>query len=470
MTTLDHNPADLDEQQPHTSAESSDSPEHREVDELRAEVERLRADAAPRRHPARRFVAVLLAVIAASCLVFGAVGAWAERTLLDTNAWVDAVEPLPSDPAVADVLATFAADELFTTLDIEAVVTNSLPSEVSMLAGPIVDGLETAADDAAREILTSDEFRTVWRDVNRAVHEEALVVLRGDGDEITSANGKVTLNLVPLVNALLADLSSDASELFGTQIDIPAVGETDLDTLRSALESEFGVELPADFAQVTVYDDGRLAEVQRALRVLDDWTIGLFVAALIAGLGAFALSVDRRRTVAHLAGAVAVIAALIMVVGGPIEHEVLRGISDAGHREAAEAAVGIAVDGLDVMLLWIAVLGAVLASIAWLIGPGELARTIRTDGGRTIARHRTGFQIAGVVVAVGWLVASDPLRTGTFFNVLAVLALYELLLVVVPDQVPIETPQTPTEASQSPSAPSDPVPPTTPSPTEGATP
>lgn len=463
MTTLDDNPPVTDEHEHDTSGAPSDPVAQREVDELRAEVERLRVEAAPTPYPARRAGAAVLALIAAACLVAGAVGAWAERTLLDTDAWVDAVEPLPSDPAVADALASFASAELFATFDIERIVTDALPPDVAVLAGPVTDGLETAADDAAREILTSDEFSTVWRDVNRVVHEEALVVLRGDGDEITSSDGTVTLNLVPLVNALLADLSSDASELFGTDIEIPAVGETDLDTLRAALETEFGVELPADFAQVTVYDDGRLAEVQRALGVLDDWTIGLFTVGLLAALGALGLSVDRRRTVAHLAGAVAVIAALVMVIGGPIEHEVLRGIADAGHRDAAEAAVGIAVKGLDVLLLWIAVLGAAIAAIAWLAGPSELARTIRTDGSQTIARYRTGFQVAGVVVAVGWLIFSDPLTTGTFFNVLAVLAVYELLMLVVPEQRTLDVGDAASASAES-------VPTTTPTPTQGATP
>ncbi|MEL6891727.1 MAG: hypothetical protein AAFP84_09035 [Actinomycetota bacterium] len=474
MTTLDEpdpatqNAPDRHDVAPHatTAGGATDLDRHtdHDVDELHAEVERLRAAEDAKRHPARRFSAATLAVIAALCVVFGAVGVWAERTLLDTDAWVDAVEPLPSDPAVADALAEFAADELFTTVDMERIVTDALPAEVSMLASPITDGLRAAAGDTVEEIVASDEFRSVWREVNQLAHEEALVLLRGDGDEVTSADGKVTINLVPLVNSLLTDLSSDASELFGTDIELPTVGETDLDTLRSALSSEFGVDLPADFAQVVVYDDGRLAEVQRALALLDDWTVGLFVLAVAAAVGALLLSIDRRRTVAHLAGSVAAVAALVMVIGGPIEDEVLTDIADSGPRAAAAAATGIALSGLDTMLLWLAVLGAVIATIAWLLGPSHLAIRVRTDGARTISAHRSRFQIGGVVVAVGLLVLLDPLTTGRFVNVLLVLAVYELLIVAVSDRS--NPPITNTTTS---SATPDATSPTTPT-NQGATP
>lgn len=435
MTTLD---ATNDDQQskdlPDTVPTDSQADADRDVDQLRAEVDRLRAAESAQRHPARRFVAAALAVTAAFCAVFGAIGVWAEQTLLDTNAWVDAVEPLPSEPAVADALAEFAADELFTTFDIEQLVTESLPSEVSAIASPIVDGLRTAADDVVKEIVSSDEFRTVWRDVNRLAHEEALLLLRGDGDEITSVDGKVTINLVPVVNALLVDLSNDASELFGTDIELPSVGETDVDTLRSALSSEFGVDLPPDFAHVVVYDDGRLAEVQRALAVLDDWTVGLLVVAIAAAVAAFLLSLDRRRTVAHLAGATAAVAAVMMVVGEPIEDELLTDIGDSGHRAAAAAATAIALSGLDSLLLWLATIGVLVAAIAWLLGPSDLATKVRTDGARVVAEHRSRFQVGGLAAAFVALVIVDPLTTGRFVNVLMALTVFELLVLAVPER------------------------------------
>lgn len=378
----------------------------------------------------RSVVAVLLAVVAALASVLAVVGTWAERTLLDTDAWVEAVEPLPSDPAVASELSEIAADELFDHVDVEQLIADELPSDLRAVAGPIAGGLRTAVEDVAEEVLLSDEFRVVWREVNRIAHEEMLVVLRGDGDgdgdEVTSQDGTVTINLIPIVNAVLHDLTSEANNLFGTDIQLPEVTESDAETLRATLSSELGVDLPPDFAHIVVYQDDRLAEVQDGLRILADTTIALWIVAAVAAIAAFAVSQNRRRTTIHLASGIAVIAGLLAIAAEPIEHDLLSSIDDDGQRNAVQATIDIALRGIGEGLVVLAIAAIGVAVLAWLTGSGATATRLRTSTAEFVRSHRTGVAVGGLALAVLAVLVINPLTAGWFVTILIALVIFEM--------------------------------------------
>ncbi len=422
------------------------SPHDAEVDALRAEVERLRQRPASSSGGWRRIAAGLLAVVAGLGVVLAAAGWWARDTLLHTDDWVAAVGPLPEQPAVAEAVAAIAVDELAEHVDLQAEVVNLAGPDARPLAGPITSALEDQLRTLAVEVIESPEFRETWEAINRTAHEEALLVLRGDGELVSAGDGQVTLNLIPLVNSVLVAATADASSLLGADFDPPEVTADDADAAREALSSELGVELPEDFAQLTVYDDGVLGEAQQAVRFLDDTSLVLVVAAVLAIAATMAISDDRRRSLVTLAVSAVAFTIVGVAAAGLVEDHLLGRVADPTDRAAVGAAVDVALGGLDLVAWWVAGLAVVVAVLGALAGPGPLARRIRTEAPSFVQRHRRTLQVAGVAVALAAFVL--PARvTGTGVLVtLVALGLYLLALAVVPDEPEAEpTAEPPTD-------------------------
>jgi predicted nucleic acid-binding Zn ribbon protein len=74
----------------------------RENEELQAEVERV---SGVKRHRLRAVAAVVAVVVAVASFAVALPGAWARRTITDTDTYLSVVDPLASDPAVQEALA-----------------------------------------------------------------------------------------------------------------------------------------------------------------------------------------------------------------------------------------------------------------------------------------------------------------------------------------------------------------------------
>ncbi len=129
-----------------------------------------------------------------------------------------------------------------------------------------------------------------------------MKVLRGDAEAVQATDGNVTINLVPIINQVLANITSASPELFGRTVDIPDVQIDEIPASAvDKINEAFGTDLPADFGQFTVYDDGQLKEVQDAIALFDTLVWVSVVLFLLSTVGALALSVNRRRTLVQLA-------------------------------------------------------------------------------------------------------------------------------------------------------------------------
>src|SRR5262245_18974760 len=80
----------------------------------------------------RAVAAVLCVVLAGLLTTPAAVAYWGQRTLIDTQRYVDTVEPLVNSPEVQDVIATTVTDAIEKQVDVEAVLNN-------VFAGVITD-------------------------------------------------------------------------------------------------------------------------------------------------------------------------------------------------------------------------------------------------------------------------------------------------------------------------------------------
>ncbi len=418
-----------------------------ERDAARAQLSELGARG-PSRHLARRITSVVLVFV--SCLSFltGGVGVWASRSLLDTDVWVERVGPLIDDPAVQSALSAEITTQTMQLVDPAALFREVLPERGQVLAVPLSSAVEGFVGDQVDNVVASDAFARLWVGVNEQAHSTAVKVLRGDAEAVQATDGSVTINLVPIINEVLAKISSVSPQLFGRTVDIPDVTIDEVPTAAiDKINAAFGTDLPDDFGQFTIYDDGQLKEVQDAIALFDKivWlSVVVFVASTI---GALALSMNRRRTLVQLAVVDVLLLILMRRAAMTAQDQLLELVRVDSNVPAVRAAADAILQGLfdgTRILLWFLV---ALIAVAWATGPSDRATGFRrrtaslatsatsaarergTDPSTTawVVAHRDALRIGGVVVAVALLVWLS-LSWFWVFVLLALVAGYEVLL------------------------------------------
>ena len=420
-----------------------------EVAQLRAEVSTLQArlDARERRASAvravRRVAAAVLVALAAFALVNSVVGVWAARTALNTDRWVATVAPLPRDPQVAAAVAEYATTQVFEVLDAEQRIRDALPPRAAFIAGPLTGQLRQTVRTTVDNVLRSDGFQTIWIELNRRAHLRALAIVEGTSDVAVVRENRVDLDLLPLINEVLRTLSTDLPTLFGKELTLPNLSSGALpENLRTRIEDAVGVPLPANFAQFTFYDGGQLQAVQQSV-VTAKRDLALFVAGSIVLLvAALLVSYRRRRTLLQLGVWLVIAAVAVTAVLRAVRREILAEVPPGVYRDGVGATMTVVFGSLrerGVQLIWI---GALLAAVAYLMGPGRFPVWLRhrtvwafwaagrgLKAGATaavpwIAEHRDAARIAGVVVAA--ILALISASWTALLVILVVLAGYEV--------------------------------------------
>jgi hypothetical protein len=145
-------------------------------------------------------IAVRVLVILASLLAFLAIfTTWIDRQALDTNQWVDTSGKMLEDKEISDALATYSVDQLYATVDVAAILKKRLPSDLQPVSAPVAAGVREFATRAAEQAFQSTKVQDLWAQANRVAHTQLVAILKGNNQAITSQNGKVVLNLRPIV-------------------------------------------------------------------------------------------------------------------------------------------------------------------------------------------------------------------------------------------------------------------------------
>lgn len=404
-----------------------------ELTRLRAEVTSLHDQLDTRRRRAavvrtlRRATAAVLIALTAFALVASVVGVWAATTVLSTDRWVATVAPLPQNPQVATAVAEYTTTQVFAALDVEQRVRSVLPQQAAFLAGPATGQLRGAVRTTVTNVLQSDRFAGIWVELNRRAHQRALAIIDGTSTVVIGRQDRVDIDLLPLINQVLRELSNQLPTLFGKQVSLPDLSSGAIpDNLRVRVQDALGITLPENFAQFTIYDSGQLWAAQQAVATAKrDLVLGV-IGTLVFLCLALLISPERRRTLLQLGlwlvvAAVAVTAAL-RAVRGQLLGQVPAGVYRDGVAAAFTSVFGL----LRLRGVQIIVIGAVLAVAMYLIGPGRAPTWLRRQTVLGMRAAGRGARVGGRVLAArgpGWAAAHlDPLRVGGVV-VAAVLAL-----------------------------------------------
>ena len=256
------------------------------------------------------------------CLLATTIAVWARVTLFDSDRVASIAGDAFAQPDVDAALAEYVTTQLFSAVDVNAAVSNLLPSSLDRLEPAIAGGIETVVERGLTTALGTEEVQQLLTDVVRRAHAAAMRLLQGDGlvDGISVVNGEVTLNLLPLFARALTLVQNIG--LF-SDVQVPDLTRSgDPSAQITELESALGRDLPADFGQLVVYRSDRLADAQASLQSAQDalafakralWalialTIVLIVvalllarnrwrAALLLGLGAIVVMIVARTAI-----------------------------------------------------------------------------------------------------------------------------------------------------------------------------
>ena len=426
-----------------------------EVDELRAKLAKAEKPSLGRR--VRGPLAVLLVIVTAVVVTVAVSGVWARRNALNTDRWVRTVGPIAQETAVQQALGRYLTDQVMTALDPEDFFEEALPERGQILAVPLTNALRGFVNDQVDTFLGSDRFAELWVEVNERVHARVVALLEGQEGPLQEAgavqieDGEVVMNLVPVVNALLARIGEVSPEIFGRTVDLPTVTVDDIpQSAITRIEDALGRELPDNYGQFTVFDASTLTEVQDAVQLFDR----LVVLAVVLGVLLIALTLwvspHRRRTLLQLLLGIALGVVLVRRAGIRAETEVVDLVRVPENREAAGVIVGAFVSSLldaTALILWIVVGVAVVAvltgSYPWVVRARQGAVSLARAGGGAVmgaasrrddpavsewvTSNREALQVGGLVVGVLALLFFDLSWWGILVLALLVVG-YELIV------------------------------------------
>lgn len=336
---------------------------------------------------ARRVVSIALAVLSAALIAAAIPVGWADRVLLDTDAWVATVAPLAEDPAVREAVAEHTADSILATLDTEARAEEMLPGVLDDLAPLLAETVERTVRDRVDDVVASPAFPRIWRDLNREVHEGILGAIEGREGAVRVERGVFTLEARVLAEHVVEALRDTG---------VPLVGELPIDRVSG---------------EVVLFRSPSLAAAGAVVDRIRGAATWLPVAGAIAGLLALAVARDRR--LALLWWGVVLTAMCLAALAS----------LDLGHASwlAATARLGFLPEEAAQELYRRLVadvrsaeqIGAAVGLLGWasgvLFGPSGLpavaTEPVAPSLGERVRAHRGALHAGGLIVGSGVLVA-----------------------------------------------------------------
>lgn len=339
----------------------------------------------------RAIFAVVFGIIAIVGLFASTIAVWAKGVLFDSDRVAAAAESAIQQPEAAQSMATYVTDQVFTIVDLEALLEQQLPTNLDSLSGVIVGGARQFVEEQLAEVLQKPAVQQVLVTIVRTAHAQLMKVLNGDGmiDGVSISDGKVTLNLLPLVT-----LGLNQVQKLGvlTSVSVPALkADGDPTTQIGELESAFGRDLPADFGQLTVFKGDAAAEAGEVVQTAQDVVVLVkraIALILIVTAVAFALTLlvaNRRRRailVLGLAGAAVMLVARVAINMALARTPNL--IINPGARSALASALQNLAGGLVELVTLLIIIGLAAAAVVLLTGTGAAATRFRSAGGGSV--------------------------------------------------------------------------------------
>ena len=377
---------------------------------------------APRAPRWRRALVVFLVVAGCVLAPLSVLSVWMKTTLLNTDNYVATVAPLADNAEVQNAIADRVTNTLIVDNSVEQRIVDRLPDKAEFLAPKITDALASFVHDATLKIVQSDQFASLWEEVNRRAHTRVVALLEGEGgDVLQTKNGTISIQIGPIVEKVNSALESHGVDAFS----------------KAASK--------ASDKEIVLVESSALEQGQKVTDLLQRLAIVLPILTLLCFAIAVWLSARRRRTILRSALGSALGMALLLLMFNGGRHFYLSALPSTVNTDAAGAVYDQLLGALRLALRSAFAFALIVAIAAWLTGPARSAtgmregvlKLVRGKGasggepsafGEWIARNRTVLRL--LVLGVGFVVLvalSAP--TPAQVIVIAVVALLGILLI-----------------------------------------
>jgi len=282
---------------------------------------------------------------------------WAKRQLLDDQAWADSSSQLLANDEVRGAIAQKLSDGLFARVDVEAQLRERLPPRTQGAAPLLAAALQNnVAPAAADRLLQRPRVQTLWENANKRAHAAVVRVLEGKdlgrNGNISTANGKVTLDLRPAITRLATRLGVE-------------------DKLKANTDPSAG--------QIVLMSSDQLGAAQTAVKILNALSSLLLIAVFALYALAIYLAHGWRRRLLGATGASLVFVGLVIA---SLRHFLGTAIVDslvktAANRHPVSVIWAIETSVLRDIAVILVVYGALVLLATALAGPNRPAVAFR---------------------------------------------------------------------------------------------
>ncbi len=347
------------------------------------------ASVAERRGTGRSIAAAVCIVLAALLTTPAAIAYWGQRTLNDTQRYVDTVGPLVESPEVQDAIATTVTDAIQSQVDVEAILNEVFAGVITdrprlqRLVGPLSGAINGLIDREVRAFVASDTFADIWVRVNTRAQQTLVRVLQGDTSGPVSVQG----------DQVVLDLSEVIAQVQQRLVD-------------RGLTIVENVPIPDVDKQIVLLDAPQLAQARTIYAFanpLARWLI-LVVAALF--LAAFLLS-RRRPRMAVIIGVVLMANALLVSLALSVGRQLfINELAGTVFGPASSVFYGTLLAYLQRGWQVILMLGLILVVAGWFAGSNASGTAVRTTLAGSL--ETAGAQLAGGPIAAPgrWVAAN----------------------------------------------------------------
>lgn len=347
-----------------------------ELEELKAENARLAGElqasaaavgAPPKpRQRGRWFVSWVLIVVGSLLVPVSVMSIWINRTITDTDRYVETVAPLIHDKDIQAAIEKRLQEALYKRVDLQAEVQQVLPERAALLAAPITAGLKNLISEIVNRVVTSDKVAQLWVDANRIAQKQVV-------DVLTVSNGKkgvVTIDLTQTLKEAQKQLEASGVPFIGN-VSVPNV-------------------------QLDVLQSDTLGSVQTAFGLFDKLALILpWLTLAILGAG-IAVAPNRRKGLVRAASGWVIASALMLVtiaIGRVMYLDALPSGASIPANTAFFNTISRFLRGSGRMVL---VLGLVMLVVAIVSGPSGPAVRLRLGVSRLFGAASSGVDRTGV--------------------------------------------------------------------------